>query len=47
MQGHRYSGRFSITELLHVGEPVRDAVMEKKPTRVIGQIASEQGMRRL
>ncbi|MEQ2007926.1 MAG: GspE/PulE family protein [Limisphaerales bacterium] len=42
-----YSGRFSITELLQVGEPVRDAVMEKKPTRVIQQIAAEQGMRTL
>jgi type II secretory ATPase GspE/PulE/Tfp pilus assembly ATPase PilB-like protein len=42
-----YSGRFSITELLQVGEPVRDAVMEKKPTRVIQQIAVEQGMRTL
>jgi type II secretory ATPase GspE/PulE/Tfp pilus assembly ATPase PilB-like protein len=42
-----YNGRFSITELLQVGEPVRDAVMEKKPTRVIQQIAAEQGMRTL
>ena len=42
-----YSGRFSITELLQVSEPVRDAVMEKKPTRVIQQIAVEQGMRTL
>jgi type II secretory ATPase GspE/PulE/Tfp pilus assembly ATPase PilB-like protein len=42
-----YSGRFSITELLQVGEPVRDAVMEKRPTRVIQQIAVEQGMRTL
>lgn len=42
-----YNGRFSITELLTVGEPVRDAVMEKKPTRVIQQIAAEQGMRTL
>jgi len=42
-----YHGRFSITELLQVGEPVRDAVMEKKPTRVIQQIAAEQGMRTL
>ena len=42
-----YSGRFSITELLQVSEPVRDAVMEKKPTRVIQQIAAEQGMRTL
>ncbi len=42
-----YNGRFSITELLMVGEPVRDAVMEKKPTRVIQQIAAEQGMRTL
>ncbi len=42
-----YSGRFSITELLQVSEPVRDAVMEKKPTRTIQQIAVEQGMRTL
>jgi len=42
-----YSGRFSITELLQVGDIVRDAVMEKKPTRLIQQIAVEQGMRTL
>lgn len=42
-----YNGRFSITELLQVSEPVRDAVMEKKPTRVIQQIAAELGMRTL
>jgi len=42
-----YSGRFSITELLQVSEPVRDAVMEKKPTRVIQQIAQDHGMRTL
>ena len=42
-----YSGRFSITELLEVGEPVRDAVMEKRATRHIQQIAAEQGMRTL
>jgi type II secretory ATPase GspE/PulE/Tfp pilus assembly ATPase PilB-like protein len=42
-----YSGRFSITELLEVSEPVRDAVMEKRATRYIQQIASEHGMRTL
>ena len=47
MQGDGYSGRFSITELLEVSEPVRDAVMEKRATRYIQQIASEHGMRTL
>jgi type II secretory ATPase GspE/PulE/Tfp pilus assembly ATPase PilB-like protein len=42
-----YSGRFSITELLEVSEPLRDAVMEKRATRTIQQIAAEQGMRTL
>jgi type II secretory ATPase GspE/PulE/Tfp pilus assembly ATPase PilB-like protein len=42
-----YSGRFSITELLQANEPVRDAVMEKKPTRLIQQIAQDHGMRTL
>ena len=42
-----YSGRFSITELLEVSEPLRDAVMEKRATRTIQQIAVEQGMRTL
>ncbi|MBI5801534.1 MAG: type II/IV secretion system protein [Verrucomicrobia bacterium] len=42
-----YSGRFSITELLQVGEPVRDAVMEKRATRAIQEIAVQQGMRTL
>ena len=42
-----YSGRFSITELLEVSEPVRDAVMEKRATRYIQQIAAEHGMRTL
>lgn len=42
-----YSGRFSITELLEVSEPVRDAVMEKRATRYIQEIASSTGMRTL
>jgi type II secretory ATPase GspE/PulE/Tfp pilus assembly ATPase PilB-like protein len=42
-----YNGRFSISELLQVDEHIRDAVMEKKPTRVIQQIATDHGMRTL
>ncbi|NBR87418.1 MAG: type II/IV secretion system protein [Verrucomicrobia bacterium] len=42
-----YHGRFSISELLQVDEHIRDAVMEKKPTRIIQQIATDHGMRTL
>jgi type II secretory ATPase GspE/PulE/Tfp pilus assembly ATPase PilB-like protein len=42
--GTGFSGRTSITEMLMANEPVRDAVMEKRPSRVIQKLASEGGM---
>ena len=40
-----FGGRSSITELLVCDEEVREAVMLKKPTRVIQEIAVNNGMR--
>lgn len=45
--GTGFSGRFSICELLKVDDQVREAVMAKKPTRKIIEIAEEGGMRSL
>ena len=45
--GTGYGGRMAITELLRVSEPVRDAVLQKAPSRQIMQLAIEAGMRTL
>jgi type IV pilus assembly protein PilB len=45
--GTGYGGRISLTELLRVSEPIRDAVLEKKATRQLMQIAIDGGMRTL
>jgi type II secretory ATPase GspE/PulE/Tfp pilus assembly ATPase PilB-like protein len=42
-----YSGRMAITELLVVNEAIREAVLEKKPSRQIQEIAIAGGMRAL
>ena len=42
-----FGGRSSITELLTCDEDVREAVMKKKPTRDIQEIAVSAGMRTL
>ncbi len=45
--GTGYSGRMSLTELLQINEEIREAVMEKRPSRAIQKIAVEVGMRTL
>jgi general secretion pathway protein E len=42
--GTGFSGRTSVTELLVVDQPVRDAVMQKLPTKTLQQVAMGQGM---
>lgn len=42
-----YGGRMAITELMQVTEPIRDAVLLKKPSRYMMQIAIDGGMRTL
>ncbi|MGY8672079.1 MAG: GspE/PulE family protein [Verrucomicrobiia bacterium] len=42
-----YGGRVSLTELLKVSESIRDAVLEKKPTRHLMELAINDGMRTL
>ena len=42
-----YSGRTSVTEMLEVNEKVREAIMDKLPTRKLQDIAIEQGMNTL
>jgi type II secretory ATPase GspE/PulE/Tfp pilus assembly ATPase PilB-like protein len=42
-----YSGRTSVTEMLEVNEKVREAIMDKLPTRKLQNIAIEQGMNTL
>ncbi|MBL6766068.1 MAG: type II/IV secretion system protein [Verrucomicrobiae bacterium] len=45
--GTGYGGRMSLTELLRVSERIRDAVLEKRPTRQLVNMAIEDGMRTL
>jgi general secretion pathway protein E len=42
--GTGFSGRTSVTELLVADQPVRDAVMQKLPTKALQQVAVGQGM---
>lgn len=42
--GTGFSGRTSVVELLTVDQPVRDAVMQKLPTKTLQQVAIGQGM---
>lgn len=39
-----FSGRMAVSELVVVGEPFRDAVLQKLPTRALQQVAVQQGM---
>jgi type II secretory ATPase GspE/PulE/Tfp pilus assembly ATPase PilB-like protein len=39
-----YAGRTSVTELLVADEVFRDAVLQKKPTRALQEVAIQQGM---
>lgn len=42
--GTGYAGRAAVTELLLPDEVFREAVMQKKPTRVLHEVAIERGM---
>lgn len=42
-----YSGRTAVTEMLVVDEVVRDAILQKMPTRTLQQVAVSRGMRTL
>jgi type II secretory ATPase GspE/PulE/Tfp pilus assembly ATPase PilB-like protein len=42
-----YSGRMALTEMLVMDEVLRDAVLQKLPTRRLQEIAIQQGMRTL
>lgn len=42
-----YSGRLAVTEMLVVDETVRDAILQKMPTRALQQVAVQQGMKTL
>jgi len=45
--GTGFSGRNAVTEMLEVDEVVRDAVLEKMPTRNLQEVAIQQGMQTL
>src|SRR5262245_880911 len=42
-----FSGRYAITEMLVVNEILRDAIMQKLPTRSLQEVAIQQGMQTL
>ena len=42
-----FKGRLPVSELLEVSEPFREAVLKKVPTRVLEDIAVQQGLRTL
>jgi general secretion pathway protein E len=42
-----FSGRTAVTEMLVVDEVMRDAIMQKLPTRTLQQVAIQQGMQTL
>jgi hypothetical protein len=39
-----FSGRVTVTEMLTVGESLRQAIMEKLPTRQLQEIAQADGL---
>ena len=39
-----FSGRYSVSEILTVNQPLRDAVLDKVPTRTLQQVAIDNGM---
>ena len=45
--GTGFAGRRALTEMLVVDGVVRDAVLEKMPTRSLQEVAIQQGMRTL
>jgi len=42
-----FCGRTSVTELLHVNEVMRDAILKKMPTRALQEVAIQEGMQTL
>lgn len=42
-----FSGRSAVTEMLVVDEVIRDAILQKLPTRTLQQVAIQQGMQTL
>jgi type II secretory ATPase GspE/PulE/Tfp pilus assembly ATPase PilB-like protein len=42
-----FSGRTALTEMLIVDEILRDAILQKLPTRTLQQVAAQQGMQTL
>jgi len=42
-----FSGRSAVTEMLEVDEVMRDAILQKLPTRSLQQVAIQQGMQTL
>jgi type II secretory ATPase GspE/PulE/Tfp pilus assembly ATPase PilB-like protein len=42
-----FIGRMAVTELLVVDEPIREAVLQKLPTRTLQQVAIQQGIQTL
>lgn len=42
-----FSGRTAVTEMLAVDEVLRDAILQKLPTRTLQQVAAQQGMQAL
>jgi type IV pilus assembly protein PilB len=42
-----YCGRVAVTEMLLVNDALRDAILQKMPTRELADIAIEQGLQTL
>lgn len=42
-----YTGRVAVTEMLLVNDAIREAILQKLPTRELGDVAIEQGMQTL
>lgn len=42
-----YTGRVAVTEMLLVNDALREAILQKVPTRELGDVAIEQGMQTL
>jgi len=45
--GTGYSGRSALTEMLVVNDPLREAILERMPTRALQDVAVAQGMKPL
>jgi type II secretory ATPase GspE/PulE/Tfp pilus assembly ATPase PilB-like protein len=45
--GTGYAARTALTEMLVVDEVMRDAILQRMPTRTLQQVATQQGMQTL